>query len=81
MDSALNKPNLLRFGILKVDLKTCEPSKAGMKHKVPPNPLQVFDSRVVRFISQVNLLSYVGFLACDVIRDIALLQQFSNFVV
>jgi TolB-like protein/DNA-binding winged helix-turn-helix (wHTH) protein/Tfp pilus assembly protein PilF len=48
MDPLHRKPSLLRFGIFKVDLKTNELRKAGIKQKLAPQPFQVLQALLER---------------------------------
>jgi TolB-like protein/DNA-binding winged helix-turn-helix (wHTH) protein/Tfp pilus assembly protein PilF len=48
MNPTPSKPNLLRFGIFEVDLKTSELRKAGMKQRLSPQPFQVLRALLER---------------------------------
>jgi TolB-like protein/DNA-binding winged helix-turn-helix (wHTH) protein/Tfp pilus assembly protein PilF len=48
MDPLPSKPSLLSFGIFKVDLKTSELRKAGIKQKLAPQPFQLLKALLER---------------------------------
>jgi TolB-like protein/DNA-binding winged helix-turn-helix (wHTH) protein/Tfp pilus assembly protein PilF len=48
MEPLPSKPSLLSFGIFKIDLKTSELRKAGIKQKLAPQPFQVLQALLER---------------------------------
>ena len=48
MEPLPSKPSLLSFGIFKIDLKTRELRKAGIKQKLAPQPFQVLQALLER---------------------------------